>query len=86
MSARPGLCGGCRATGVPTAIANHCGARQLAPDFRPRGNGTLRGFLVQLELELQRIEQRVIESEVVHTFTALRRKAKMPIAVRCGGA
>jgi hypothetical protein len=23
MSARPGLCGGHRATGVPTAIANH---------------------------------------------------------------
>jgi hypothetical protein len=30
--------------------------RQLAPDFRPRGNGTLRSFFVQLEPELQRVE------------------------------
>ena len=30
--------------------------RQLAPDFRPRGNATLRSLLVQLEPELQRVE------------------------------
>jgi hypothetical protein len=30
--------------------------RQLAPDFWPRGDGTLWSFLVELEPELQRVE------------------------------
>jgi hypothetical protein len=60
--------------------------RQLAPDFRPRCDGTLRSFLVQLEPELQRVERRVIESEMVDALPALLGcKAKMSLAVRCRG-
>ena len=35
MSARPGLCGGRRVTGVPTAIANRRGVLKLVSHVRP---------------------------------------------------
>src|ERR1700722_20410769 len=58
----------------------------LAADVRPRGNSTLRRFLVELESEFQWVEQCVIEAEVVDALPALRRKAKLPVAVRRGGS
>jgi hypothetical protein len=66
--------------------ANHYKAGSLAADVRPRGDGTLGRFLVELESEFQWVEQCVIEAEVVDALPALRRKAKLPVAVRHGGS
>ncbi len=59
-------------------------AESLAANVRPHHDGTLRRFFVELESEFQRVEQCVIEAEVVDALPALRRKAKMPVAVRRG--
>ena len=56
----------------------------LAADVRPHGDGALRSVFVEFELELQRVEQRVIEAQVVDTLPALLGKVKMSFAVRCG--
>ena len=61
-------------------------AESLAANVRPRRDGTLRRFFVELESEFQRVEQCVFEVEVVDALPALRRKAKMPVAVRRGGS
>ncbi len=57
---------------------------QLAADVRPRSDGALRSVLVELELEPQRVEQRVIETEIVNTLAVLLGEAKVSFAVRCG--
>src|SRR5258708_26570140 len=40
------------------------------------------GILMQLQPELQRVEQRMIEAKIVNPLTQLPRESKMPLVVR----
>jgi hypothetical protein len=46
-------------------------------------NGAIPSLLVQLQLELQRVEQSVIKPQIVDGFVRLRRKAKLSSLVGC---
>jgi len=58
----------------------------LAANLRSCRDGAPTRLLIKLEFELQRIEEKVVELEIVNNLARYLREVKVPLIVRGGGA